>query len=169
MVISKKSAFKKRLEAKRAARGAKAAVAKIDKPTKTKLDKPAKATRPTKIAKTWDSTNGTPSYEPAPRKVQRPKTTLRTMKEVRFALGPGNYRKIARDTGYAAQHITRVLKKQSGVSLECACDIADSARVTLDQLRDFLEEVEAGKNVDVGGESGMTPNQHAMEAAAEVL
>jgi transcriptional regulator with XRE-family HTH domain len=56
-------------------------------------------------------------------------------------LGPGNYRRIAREAGCAHQHVMRVLQGRSGVSLEVVRRIAEAAGegVTVEEVALFAE------------------------------
>ena len=49
-------------------------------------------------------------------------------------LGPGNFRRIARASGYAYQHVLRVLNGKKGCTFEAAIKIAAAAGVSVDQL-----------------------------------
>jgi hypothetical protein len=49
-------------------------------------------------------------------------------------LGPGNFRRIARASGYAYPHVLRVLNGNKGCTFDAAVKIAAASGVTLYQL-----------------------------------
>lgn len=55
-------------------------------------------------------------------------------------LGPGNYHRIARGSGYTPQYISRVLRGKIGVRFHGAAVIAEAAGVTLDELWNFISQ-----------------------------
>ena len=54
-------------------------------------------------------------------------------------LGPGNYRRIAKEAGFTSQYISRFLRGQRGAKFATAKRIADVAGITLDQLWAYVE------------------------------
>lgn len=61
--------------------------------------------------------------------------------ELELVLGRGNYRRIARETGYCHQYVTRVLKGEAGLgfSFEFACVLAAKSNITLDELESYVK------------------------------
>lgn len=67
------------------------------------------------------------------------------IEEARFSrlnrvLGPGNYHRIARAVNVTPPHISRFLRGIKGTSFKLACEIADASKVSLDDLRWFIDE-----------------------------
>lgn len=54
-------------------------------------------------------------------------------------LGEGNYKRIARGSGFTPRHIANVLRDGRNCSFHAAAQIADAAGVTLDELRIYQE------------------------------
>lgn len=72
-------------------------------------------------------------------------TSLDRKREVGKALGPGNYRPIARRSGLDPRSVSRVLRGLTGrgqrtITLETATKICLAAGVTLDEMREYIEE-----------------------------
>lgn len=70
--------------------------------------------------------------------------------EVEKALGPGNYRPIARRSGLDPRSVSRVLRGLTGrgqrtITLETATKICLAAGVTLDEMREYIESQVYGK------------------------
>jgi transcriptional regulator with XRE-family HTH domain len=66
-------------------------------------------------------------------------TVARQRSTVARAIGPGNYHRLARATGYTPQHVSRVLRGKVGASFVAANRIANAAGVTLDELYAYIE------------------------------
>lgn len=71
-------------------------------------------------------------------------TSLDRKREVEKALGPGNYRPIARRSGLDPRSVSRVLRGLTGrgqrtITLETATKICLAAGVTLDEMREYIE------------------------------
>ena len=60
--------------------------------------------------------------------------------EIIQRLGPGNYRRISRKSGFTPQHVSRVLRGVTGARLDAAAKIADAAGVSLDQLWRYITD-----------------------------
>lgn len=56
-------------------------------------------------------------------------------------LGWGNYRRIAKASGFSPMHISNVLRRGKNCSFWAAAQIADAAGVTMDELRIYTEIV----------------------------
>lgn len=71
------------------------------------------------------------------------------IRDLRNALGPGNYHAIARNAGMTPQHVSRILRRRHGTSLEIAAKVAKAAGVTLDDLYTYTTVVNEifGKSV----------------------
>lgn len=65
--------------------------------------------------------------------------------EIKRLLGPGNFRKISRDTGFARQHVSRALRGISGMSTEAAAKIMNSTGVTFEELNSHVASVKKPK------------------------
>lgn len=52
-----------------------------------------------------------------------------------------NFHELARDTGYARQHLSRVIKGQGGYSDACARSIAAALGVTVGDLVTYLDSI----------------------------
>lgn len=66
------------------------------------------------------------------------------MESVDRRLSAGNYGRIARRAKITKQHVARVLKGKSGVSLSCAFAISMAAGVTLDEMFEFIAQMKMG-------------------------
>jgi transcriptional regulator with XRE-family HTH domain len=70
------------------------------------------------------------------------------LRKINRTLGPGNYHRIARETGVTPQHISRFIRGLRGATFELAIAVAESAGVGLDDLRWYMEvvaKIEAGE------------------------
>lgn len=65
------------------------------------------------------------------------------------SLASGQYRHLARLTGYSAQHITRSLQGHNGLTLVSAKRIATAAGVTLEQLYDHMYSTDADEKANI--------------------
>lgn len=63
------------------------------------------------------------------------------MESVAIRLGPGNFGRIARRTGYDKQHVSRSCRGLREPSLDVAKHIADAAGVTMDEFYDFTSKL----------------------------
>jgi transcriptional regulator with XRE-family HTH domain len=63
------------------------------------------------------------------------------MAAMRHKLGPGNYRRIGRLSGFSHQHISSALRGENGLSLDSAAMIARAAGVSLDNLHRYIRGV----------------------------
>lgn len=69
-------------------------------------------------------------------------------------LGPGNFRRIARASGYAYQHILRVLNGTKGCSFEAAIKIAAAAGVSVDELAAHVTRKRSVQNAQKNQKQG---------------
>lgn len=74
-------------------------------------------------------------------KIEKVKSSKRDrLNKLEQLLGPGNYGRIAKKSGYTRQHVGRVLRAENGTTLESARTIATAAGVTIDQLHEYISK-----------------------------
>ena len=61
-------------------------------------------------------------------------------RRIHKTLGTGNYKRIGREVGVSPQHVSRFLRGIKGATFGMASSIADSASISLDDMRWFIEQ-----------------------------
>lgn len=64
-----------------------------------------------------------------------------TTKDLLSVLGPSNYTRLQKKTGYHRTHIGRVLKGQAKASIDCLRALSRASGVSVDDILSFIDAV----------------------------